>query len=385
VKRALVLGGGGVRGAYEAGVLLYLADHLKTPFPFQILCGSSVGSIHTAFLAGNARENWQKGVQSLVHYWTSFELGDVFRLRRGLFKILLGKEQKSFAFLDFDLIRKIVLRAIPWKHISSSLGEGKISALAVTATQIATGKATVFYQGGKEIPDLQYKNDPRILPIRTTIGPKHVLASSAIPFVFPPVRIGNFLYTDGSLRMNVPLSPALRFGADRVLVVCMRPPMEVREREISQEEMEREFGTLTFLLAKTVDALLVDPLERDIENLRMINAILSSLGSEGKETLNIHATAYRGFPYRIVEPLKICPSQSLVHLVEKALKRRQTLPLWLRLWLKKGPSWSRSKLEILSFFFFDREYIHLLIELGYEDTKTLQKEVENFFSPHPDR
>jgi NTE family protein len=376
---ALVLSGGGARGAYEVGLLLYLAEFLKEkPFPFQILTGSSIGAIHAGYLAGISHSDWQKGVERLAGIWRDLRFRDSIRLRKGILKLLFRPPQHSlFGFLNVSAFRSLVVRNIDWRGIRRSLEEGVIRAVAISTTEIASGRSVVFYDTSDPVLTLTWQNDPRIVGVRTRIGPKHVLASSSIPLLFPPVPIGKKLYADGSLRLNIPLSPALRLGADRVFVVCMRP---LPEQE-GKPEPEREVVSASplYLLARTLDVLFADPLERDLQQLRMMNALIRSAETpEGKKQLDEWAVRFRGAPFRYVEPFVICPSLDLTTLVEDALRQSQTIPFWIKKWvLRKG---SYARLDLLSFLLFDGSYARSLIELGYSDLKGRQKELEAFFS-----
>jgi NTE family protein len=257
-----------------------------------------------------------------------------------------------------------------------SLKEGVIRSLAVSATEIASGKTVVFYDTFDPGLSLSWPNDPRIIGEKVTIGPKHVMASSSIPLLFPPVPIGKKLYADGSLRLNIPLSPALRLGADKVFVVCMRPQPE---RE-GKPEPEREIASASplYLFARTLDVLFSDPLERDLQQLRMMNALVENAETpEEKNQLDEWAVRFRGATFRYVEPFMICPSLDLNNLVEDALRQSQTIPFWIKKWvLGKG---SYGRLDLLSFLLFDGSYARSLIELGYSDMKERQKELEAFF------
>lgn len=377
MRYGLVLSGGGARGAYEVGLLLYLAELLKDePFPFQILTGTSVGAIHAAFLAGVASGNWQQGAQRLAQIWHQFQFREMVQIREGIFRFFFSREKRGlFGFLDVEGFRTVVVRGIPWLNIDDAMRSGTIFALAVSATEIASGKTVVFYDCADPKVELKWQNDPRITGVRTRIGPKHVLASASIPLLFPPTPIQKKLYSDGSLRMNIPLSPALRLGADKVFVVCMRPQPE---REATPDvQREVAYSSPLYLIARTLDVLFADPLERDLQQLRMMNDLVVNADTpEEKQRVQEWAMRFRGAPFRYVEPFVICPSRNLNELVLEAFRESKTLPFWFRRWLFTGET--SGKLDLLSFLLFDGSYARLLMELGYQDLKARRNELEQF-------
>ncbi|MHC4608311.1 MAG: patatin-like phospholipase family protein, partial [Planctomycetota bacterium] len=239
-RRAVVFSGGGARGAYEAGVVRYLVEELPRrlgrPVEFDILCGTSVGAIHACFLAATADQGPERGAR-LVDFWSSMRLDQVLPLSaRDLIRLprrLLGVRRiaeamrdgeapdRLYGLLDTSELERIVLRAMPWRRIRTNVNAGRVDAVCIAATQIGTGRVVIFMET-RERRIQHWTRDPSIVPRPTRLLPTHALASAAIPLLFPAVRVASTYYADGGLRLNTPLAPALRLGADRVLVIALR-------------------------------------------------------------------------------------------------------------------------------------------------------------------
>ncbi|HZA15185.1 MAG TPA: patatin-like phospholipase family protein, partial [Myxococcaceae bacterium] len=263
MKTGLVLGGGGARGAYEAGVLAFLRDELEPGLGrrlgLDVLSGTSVGAINACFLASSADEPAIQG-RVLTERWRSLKIGEVLRIGVGdvarLLGEFLGRSPRTTdgqgGLVDPTGIRKIVLEAVRWGSIRRNLQSGAVSGLAVSATHVASGRTVTFVQR-KERGAPPWTHDRHFVVERAAIGPRHVLASAAIPMLFPAVRVGRSLYVDGGLRLSVPLAPALRLGAERVIVVSLRSAGP----ENGDRDNERAYATAPFLFGKTLNALLL--------------------------------------------------------------------------------------------------------------------------------
>ncbi|MFP6638893.1 MAG: patatin-like phospholipase family protein, partial [Myxococcota bacterium] len=237
-RRAIVLSGGGARGAYEAGVLRFILDDLRTlqnvEPRFDIICGTSVGAIHAAFVAATADQTGARGPQ-LVKIWQDLHVEEVFKFSvRDMISIprkLLGvrkvakqlregrRPDRLFGLLDTAPLERLVLESIPWEGIRRNIESGRVDSLCVAATQLATGRAIVFCEQKDRPTASAWPADQTIHLQPTRISPVHALASAAIPLLFPSVRVGARYYADGGLRLNTPLAPAVRLGADRILVI----------------------------------------------------------------------------------------------------------------------------------------------------------------------
>jgi NTE family protein len=215
---ALVLGAGGSRGAYEAGVLAYLFEEIYPQLPpgfeFDIVSGTSVGALHAAYLAATAHEPTRVRASRLVASWSKLRLSDVLRTRD-----LVAFPFRALGMLrvsaELAALERVVRESIPWRHLARNLAAGTPGVLCVPCTHVGSGQATLFMDG--PLADATpWKNDPHVRAELVRIEEPHVRASGAIPFLFPAVQIGAASYVDGALRVGTPVSPAVRLGADRV-------------------------------------------------------------------------------------------------------------------------------------------------------------------------
>src|SRR5690606_7170798 len=276
-RLAIILSGGGARGAYEAGVLWYLFDELarlrKAPPRVHILCGTSVGAINSAYLAAHLADP-MLGVRRLAELWSQMRLEQVVgfggRQALSLPRVLLGGGSGSGLF-DVSPMSALVQREIPWRAISRTMRNGYLDALSVSTTEVSTGRTVIFMQTSRGT-SLPSRAPPRTLIRADRIGPLHALASAAIPLLFPPVRIGNQLYADGALRQNTPIAPALRLGATHVLVVGTSRLV----RGVTIPSGPPQAPSATFFLGKIMNALLLDHLDNDIGMVNLLNDLLAS-------------------------------------------------------------------------------------------------------------
>lgn len=408
---AIVLSGGGARGAYEAGVLAYLLDELPAKLGrrvrFDIVTGTSVGAIHATYLAAHRED--PDAAQRLKQVWLSFSLqrvftphgvGDVVRVPLRLLGLgeqppplpptRTGVPERLPGLFDTSWLEDVVLGNIDWKRLRQVLDDGILDALALAATEIATGRSVVFVdRGGRPLP--AWTHDPFVIARSTQIGPAHALASAAIPLFFPALRIDRTYYCDGGLRLNTPLAAAIRLGADRVLVVSLRYARPQAEEDRVARRREATYNSLTYLAGKALNALLIDRVEQDIERLRAINAIFRAAcelyGEEFLVRMNSALARQRGTPYRIVHDCLIRPSRDLGELAAECLNHRGRAAS-LRDWLSRNVAWIATRgtiteADLLSYVYFDSCYAAHLIELGRRDAAHAEAELVRFFGEEP--
>jgi len=417
-KTALVLSGGGARGAYEAGVLKYIREEFASILGhqprFDIICGTSVGAVNACYVAATVHESEVQG-KRLADIWEGLVLDEMYEIGlRDLLSIpwrfFRGKPLHAEAighggrlprrlggFLNTAPMERIVMRGIPWRNICKNFQAGHIQALSVSCTEMSSGKTAVFAQFREGISP-QWARDVTVIHRTARIGPTHALASAAIPLLFPAVRVGHSYFCDGGLRQNTPLSPALRLGADRVLVIGLRHSTEKRFGDLS-DEIHASHGKLPqsltayanpiFLLGKVLDALLLDRTDYDLDRLRLFNALLEggekAYGPDFLERINSFIVPVRGAPYRKVKELYIRPSEDIGAIASRHARKGKigwslkgfVAQVLKRFALQGSP---RGEADLLSYLLFDGAYEKALVHLGMADAAAHREQLREFFS-----
>jgi len=403
-KRAVVLSGGGARGAYEAGVLRFILDELPqragiTP-DFEIVSGTSVGAIHACFLAATADETESRG-RRLVEIWDRMRVQEIFKFTiRDFLKLprrFLGvkrvakqlregrRPDRLYGLLDTKPLERLVLQSIPWRGIRRNLRSGRIDTVCVAATQIATGRAVVFCDSQRpELPAWTSFSNIRMQRIR--LSPLHVLASAAIPLLFPSVRVGARYYADGGLRLNTPLAPAVRLGADRILVIGLTHDSGPTTSEALAQERTAEFGNPMYLFGKVLNALMLSPIDADVARLHFVNDIITAgskvFGSDFLEQLNSELDPAGGRALRKIDDLVIRPSEDLGRLASDVVRNDSELELGPFLGMLRrttGAGSTAKEADLLSYLLFDAAYARPLAELGYKDAEANEEALAAFF------
>jgi NTE family protein len=387
---AMILSGGGARGAYEVGVLWYVFDELTrilgTPPRIDILCGTSVGAINGCFLAAHLGDP-VLGMRRLVELWSDLELTRVlgFGVRQlaTLPRVLLGGGD-GYGLFDVRPMAELVQREISWRAVSRCLRKNVLRALTVSCTEVATGRTVVFMQTAPNLT-IPGAAPPRTLFRASRIGPQHALASAAIPLLFPPVRIDDELYLDGGLRQNTPIAPALRLGATHIFAIGSSREIEGRVvREAGHHQSARAPGA-AFLLGKVLNAFLLDHVDVDIELLTRINSVIvdgtRAYGPGFLEQVSAQARKRGGQEYRHVHCMRVRPSEDIGRLANDHLKRgrlRGDPILTKRLFgvLDLGVD---GEADLASYLLFDGPFCRRLIEMGRADAQARRDELAAFF------
>ena len=395
---ALVLSGGGARGAYEVGVLRYILGQMTPRLGEQarpsIFSGTSVGAINACAIAAH-HDAADFGVKLLADRWMQLGLDAVFKLGwgdlTGLARWMVGSARPGGprSLLDAGPLADLVRNAIPWRNLHQGVTEGRLLGVTVSATDIETGHTVVFVETQAEA--LLYSRDRAVDWAAVRLTAQHALASAAIPIIFPTVRVAGRMYSDGSLRQNTPIAPALRLGAGRVLVIGLRT-RRVRSAPRSGRQDEKEQKTYSsplFLFGKLLDALLLDRVENDLANLRQVNAALTELHrlspiAIGREPLAAALEAAGG-GLRPVIDVFIRPSQDLgalaAHVLERpAVRARLSGPAGYLLRRLGEATGSGDPSDILSYLLFDAEYAGELMSLGERDAASRKDELEEFLA-----
>jgi len=370
-RTALVLSGGGARGAYQVGVLKALAELLpeQKTLPFPILCGSSAGAINAAVLACHA-SRFKVGVRRLEQVWANFTSDQIYRadawgmtqnsLRwfASLFRPRrLSPSRRSL--LDNAPLRRLLKRIIRFDQIESALQRGHLFALSVTCSGYGSGESVSFFEGHPEIASWQRF---RRAGARTRIGIDHLLASSAIPLLFPAVKIHREYFGDGSVRFLAPVSPALHLGADRVMIIGVAGT----EREERKAMEGHRYPTLAEIAGQVLDSVFVDSLNSDLEQLQRVNQTLE----------RIPEAELPGLDLRPIETLVIAPSRNLASL---SGKHAQSLPPVVRFFFRRAGITHRTGSAVLSYLLFEPSYTRELIALGHADALRQKDEILRFF------
>lgn len=402
-----MLSGGGARGAYEVGVVAGLVEILgrapSDPAPFEIFAGTSVGAINVTWLAAHVDRS-DMLVERLAEIWSTLDLGRALRVnpaglfglreRLGLFGRLLGQgpppqgAHLGRSLIDPETVERLVTELVPWSRLHDNTRQGRLRALIVTALNVGTGRTNMF---AELAPGQTFRpsRDPRRRGRCQPITADHVLASAAIPLVFPARRVGNAYFADGGLRFNTPMSPAIRSGARRICVVSLRHKKTPAELDAGDEvDHTLDYPDVFFLLGKLLNALLLDSIEYDLQVLERFNRLLTvldeSLTAEEMARVQSVLIDHRGTHYHRVHPLVFVPSQDIGVLAGRYLAERLDhldLPWHTRWLLRRAASAEGSEADLASYVLFDGEYARRLIDLGRADAWAKEDEVRAFFSP----
>lgn len=369
-RTALLLGGGGARAAYQVGVLKAIAELLpeEERNPFPIICGTSAGSINTVALASNASD-FRLGVAKIIAVWSNFELSHVFHAdAKNLFKRILGWAWSNLGFgdgdtgpaslLDNDPLRELLSEHISFTKIDNSIANGDLHAFCLTACSYTSGESTTFYDGHPDIDDwLRTHREGR----REKMSIDHLMASSAIPVVFPSVKLGDEDFGDGSMRQISPISPALHLGAEKVLIIGLR--MEQKLRDPKQAGPTRP--SLGQISGYVMDTLFLNSLYSDLERMDRMNRTLQS-----SQECNVNEDQLKVVEYRVVSPSK--------DIANIAMQHYKDLPKGFRVALKfLGMSKGNSR-RFISYLMFTSHFCTELIDLGYADAMRDKEELKSF-------
>ncbi len=400
MSTGIVLSGGGARGAYEAGVVAGIVEVLsrrpRDAAPFDVFTGTSVGAINAAYLAAHA-DRPDMCVDGLLAHWRGLELSKHLsldplrflaagRMRERLARWREGDDERyGRSVLDPKALEKLVEETIPYERLHTNVREGTVRALVVAALEISTARTTQFAElapGTTFAPS----SDPRRLFRPSEIEARHVLASAAIPLLFPARRIGRHYYCDGGIRSNTPIAPAIRCGATRLVVVSLLYPRASGADAESGEAAENvaAYPSPIFLLGKVLNALLLDPVHYDLQVLDRLNRLMAALDDnltpEEMTRVDEILTRSRGAPYRKLETLVFAPSADIGRLAHE--HARTTPASSVSGLLVKRLSDLRDQIEadFLSFVLFDGAFADHLVSLGRGDALARAAEIEAFFA-----
>jgi NTE family protein len=378
IRKALVLPGAGARGAYQVGVLKAIASILPkgTHNPFAILSGTSAGAINAAVLASRAA-NFEHAIEDMESVWSGFDASQVYRtdnwtmlktsahwLAASTLGVLGVGNPRSL--LDNSPLRRLLARDVRFPRIAKAIEHGHLDALAVTASAYTSARSVTFFQARESIqPWSRVRRIGR--PAMLTMD--HLMASAAVPFVFPPVKIGGEYYGDGSMRHRAPLSSAIHLGAERLLVIGVR---DERPDPEPPPDREPDFPTLAHLAGYMLDTLFMDGLYTDLERLSRINRLLEQAGSAKLKGALANL--------RPLHTLVIVPKDDIRAV---AARHADELPRGVRLLLRGIGAMNRSGMQLVSYLLFESGFTRELIEMGFRDALAMEDELRAFLFDQP--
>ena len=377
-RAALILTGGGARAAYQVGVLKAIAEFLprRARCPFEIICGTSAGALNAATLAVNAG-NFRKGVQYLTNTWKNFHANHIYRtdvvgvfnnsmlLLAGVILNMVGVNRLTkVSLLDNTPLVELLEEILPCEQIQESIDRGFLHALGITASGYGSGQSVTFFQGAKQLVPWQRKGR---IGISTRIEIKHLLASSALPFIFPATLINREYFGDGSMRQIAPISPALHLGATRVLIIGVSV-------NGNPEHPDRagigEYPSLASIAGHALSSIFLDRMEVDLERLKRINDLVALMPEEVRERAGL----------RHVDALVMSPSQPIEKIAERYVTE---LPWTIRLLLRLIGARHQSGGALVSYLLSEKKFCRALIDLGYQDAIKRRDEIMAFLELEP--
>lgn len=375
----LILTGGGARAAYQVGVLKAIAEFLppRAHNPFAVICGTSAGALNAATLAVNAR-NFRKGVRYLNNIWKNFRADQVYRTDvlgvlnntvlwlAGLVLSALGINRlRQVSLLDNSPLVKLLEDVMPCEKIQGNIDAGLLRALSISATGYGSGQSVAFYQG---VPQLVPWQRARRIGIPTRIEIKHLLASSALPFLFPAARVNREYFGDGSMRQISPIGSALHLGATRVLVIGVTAAAVAEQPKRAELN---EYPTLAHIAGHALNSIFLDNMEVDMERVSMINDLVALMPEEMRTRTGL----------RHVDLLVISPSRPIEKIAELYAAE---LPWTIRLLLRMVGAMPHSGAALLSYLLSEGKYCRALIDLGYQDAVGRRDEIMRFIEGRTD-
>ncbi|HEX7675827.1 MAG TPA: patatin-like phospholipase family protein [Bdellovibrio sp.] len=371
----IVMTGGGARAAYQAGVLRGMAEITgEKKNPFSIISGYSAGALNGAWLASQ-KGDFLEVTEKLWDTWSSLTAEKVFKVDTfSLAQIalrwikdrsiggLLGQKKQITYLLDTTPLAKLISESIDFSTLNSNIENGLFHAVSFSATNYRSGQSVAFYNGHSEIQDWKRLNR---ISLRTRFEPHHVMASSAIPIFFPPVKIADSFYGDGMVRLNSPLSAAIHLESEKLLVIGVRGPSGTSH----PANLENTSISVGEIVGTVLNGLFFDSLDADLDRITRINSTVAAMSDSERASQPFHL---REIPLLALTPTREITEMSSCHISQ--------MPLSINILLRGiGVSAGRGS-ELLSYLAFEPSFIKSLLEAGYNDTLQRKETVLKFLA-----
>ena len=366
-KIGLVLPGGGARAAYQVGVLKAISELIPDSNPFSIISGTSAGAINASLLASRS-QSLKEAVEVLSGVWCNFKTNKVYRtettvMLKSIFQWLLtvssggvlAKNPKSL--LDNLPLRQLLEDTINLEGIKNNIDKGNLDAFAITAASYPSKKSVTFFQSEED--DIDWERFLRV-GVKNDILIDHLMASIALPLIFPAVKINNEYFGDGAMRQATPLSPAIRLGAEKLLII--NTDSKSPNNQLTDNQIYPSIGEVGGYM---LDALFTGGLLSDLERLDRINQIIENSGNNSVQTSN---KKMKHLDYCVISPSK--------DIKKIAKEHYKDVPYSVKLLMKGLGLKNREESELLSFLLFESSFTSSLIQLGFEDGMTNQSEIK---------
>lgn len=374
MSTALVLSGGGARAAYQVGVLKAVSEILprRTHNPFPIICGTSAGAINALALAGRPG-HLRLRARKLEAIWANLRAEQIYRtdtlgVIKNTTRILISllysgyNRKRPLALLDNTPLRQLLEQLVRFRYIDEAIASGELTAVSTTAMDYETGRSVTFFQGNHE----NWERTRR-LGVRTGLSIDHLIASSAIPTIFPAASINGSYYGDGAVRQLKPLSAAIHLGAEKIFIIGVSDnPLHTDALHKSEHP-----PSAAQMIAQLLNSAFIDAIESDLETLEAINRLALHMPEKAREE-NL----------RYIDYVCVSPSEPIDEMAQHYIHE---LPRSVRLFLRGTGATSKSGgASAASYLLFEPGFCRDLLDLGYRDALRQEEKILSFFLDHAD-
>ncbi|QDP01866.1 patatin-like phospholipase family protein [Thalassotalea sp. PS06] len=377
-KTALMLTGGGARAAYQVGVLKAIASYMPRNhgIPFPIICGTSAGAINATTIACYA-SCFHLGVRKLEWVWKNLHTSHIYHSTAGKVfgNIIAGflsnfgaqyATPKSYSLLNNAPLRDLLNEVVDFKRIDINILNDYLSSIAITASSYSCGDSISFYQADKSIEPWQRA---KRRGVQCQLNTEHLMASSSIPLIFPPIRINQKHYGDGSVNQLSPLSPPIHLGAERIFMVGVEQPEEESELYNHIINQQKNYPpSVATVAGHLMDTVFAETLNSDLERLKRVNRTVELIDKSKRELQS---------ELRPIDTLLINPSKNFNRIAQQHYGELN----WpLRLLLRFMGATQDSESSLTSYILFEQDYCKKLIQVGYQDAMEKEQQIREFLS-----